>query len=235
MSYQTGNPYITNIVPLFNVANSPAGAVEAVSNTVITNLQTLLNYDSKQLNIDTITSFTSDTAIQLNNNVDINGLLQIFDYSVGPDSTGASLNTCVRHSISTSKTTVSINSLVEKSIIPNFKVYMNGADVFSIDSNGNANFLNPVGAPAFNVVSDVRYKSNVYPLTNSLSTLCELKGVGYNIDNISTVGLIAQDADLVMPGIVNKTNPEKWSVNYIQIIPLLIESIKELQAKLASK
>jgi len=232
MSYQTGNPYITNIVPLFNVANSGSGATTTVNNTGITNLQSLLDYNNKGLKIDTISAFTLDNTIQVNNNLNINGQLLVNQYILGPDSKGNSLNTSYTYAISTPKTTLTMNSVIDNALVPNFNIYMNGSNVFSIDSNGNTNFLNPVTGPAFNVVSDVRYKNHINPLINSLSTICELKGVEYVIDNISTIGLLAQDADLVMPCIVNKTNPDKWSVNYIQLIPMLIESIKELRAKL---
>jgi hypothetical protein len=233
MSYLSGNPFVTNIVPLFNVANSASGSSNAVTNTEVTNLQSLLNYNTKKLSIDTITSFTPDTILQIDNNLNINGQLYINEYFTGPNTAGANINTCTSFSISTSITTVNVNSIVDSVLVPNFNIYMNGSNVFSINPDGRASFLNDITVRGISVNSDVRYKSDIYPLTNSLSTLCEFKGVMYNIDNISTLGLIAQDANKIIPNIVNKTNPEKWSVNYIQLIPVLIESIKELRQEIA--
>lgn len=234
MSYLSANPYITNLVPLFNVANSASGASNAVNTTDVSNLQSLLNYNTKQLSIDTITSFTEDTTIQINNNLNINGQLELNEYYLGPDTSGASINTCRTFAVSTSKTSVNVNSIIDNVLVPNFNIYINDSNVFSINSQGSANFLNNITVRGISVNSDIRYKTDIYALTNSLSTLCEFKGVRYNIDNISTVGLVAQDADRIMPGIVNKTNPEKWSVNYIELIPVLIESIKELREEVAN-
>jgi len=230
MSYQAANQYVTNIVPLFNVANSAGGAT-LTDTTNITNLESLLDYDNKQLNIDTITSFNGEN-IQINNNININGQLYINNELYGPDSTGVILNNCTSFAISTSTTSLNVNKILNNVEIPYFNINMNADNVFSIDSGGNASFLNPVVAPAFNIPSDIRYKTDIFPLSNSLSTVCELKGVRYIIDNISTLGLIAQEADNIIPSLVNKNDSDKWTVNYLQIIPVLIESIKELKEEL---
>lgn len=231
MSYQSLNPYVTNIVPLYNVASSASGPI--LTTVELSNVQTLLNFSNKTLSINTINTYTNGATLQIGNNTNINGKLSLNTYLIGPDTSGISINTCKRFLISTPTTTVTVNNKVDNTYIPFFGVYINNINSFSIDSNGYANFTNPVSAPAFNVISDVRYKSGIESLTNSLSTVCELEGKQYMFDGVSSIGFIAQDLDLVIPSAVDKTNADKWSINYMHIIPHLVESIKELNIKVA--
>jgi hypothetical protein len=69
-------------------------------------------------------------------------------------------------------------------------------------------------------------------MSNSLSTLLELNGVHYTMNNSYNSGFIAQQLHSVIPEAVNTKNSEKWSVDYSQIIPLLVESVKELHKEI---
>ena len=231
MSYQPLNPYITNIVPLFNVANTASGPSPILSG--LSNIQNLLNFTNKSLSINTITSYTPGTNLKINSATDFNGNITINSFLTGPDSTGYSYNTCKRFTVSTPTTTVTINSKIDNVIVPNFSVSINDVNAFYIDTNGNAFFGKPVLAPAYNVISDSRFKSSITTLNNSLSTICELKGKEYIFNGIPSIGFLAQELDLVMPSAVDKHNADKWSINYMAIIPHLVESIKELNAKVS--
>jgi len=226
MTYQPTNPYVTNIIPLFNVASQASGPSPTAIG--LSNVQSLLTFSNKTLAINTIKSFTPNATIQLSNNTSINGDLTLNSFFIGPNNSGYSLNTCRRFIVSTPVASLRLNTLDENQTIPNFNVYINGISALDINSNGNASFANPITAPAYNVISDIRYKSNVATLKNSLSSINELNGVDYIINGVSSIGLIAQDIDLVIPSAVDKTNVDKWSIDYTQIIPHLVESIKEL-------
>lgn len=86
--------------------------------------------------------------------------------------------------------------------------------------------------------SDERLKLDIKPINNSLEMIQTLKGVNYtwntNLQNTfagKDVGVIAQDVEKVLPEAVITREDGYKSVRYEKIIPLLIESIKELQAE----
>jgi hypothetical protein len=88
--------------------------------------------------------------------------------------------------------------------------------------------------------SDERLKENITPIENALSKVELISGNTYDwkegFENIhphkgNDVGVIAQEIEKVLPQVVvNRENGYK-AVDYEKIIPLLIESIKELSAK----
>ena len=83
--------------------------------------------------------------------------------------------------------------------------------------------------------SDLRLKENVISIDNSLEKLEELEGVSYNFKmhpGQQRIGLIAQDAGKVFPEILRiDKQTGMYNIAYNDLIPVLIESIKELSAK----
>ena len=97
------------------------------------------------------------------------------------------------------------------------------------------------------VASDERLKENITTITGATAKVKQLRGVTHtwkesmqNPDNIDGVylGLIAQEVETVVPEVVHTAKvtdvePDAWkSVSYEKLVPLLIESIKELEEKL---
>ena len=91
--------------------------------------------------------------------------------------------------------------------------------------------------------SDKRLKNNINPINNPLIKI--LKIGGYTFDWIPTegvhnnkgkdVGVIAQEIEEILPEIVVTRDNGYKAVRYEKIIPLLIESIKELNSKIESQ
>ena len=92
------------------------------------------------------------------------------------------------------------------------------------------------------IVSDIRVKSNILPTEYGLDDLLKLEVVDFNFtkdytDDIETIhtGLIAQDVDKIYPYAVEILEHEKFEdfkmVDYKKLIPLLIQSIQELEAR----
>jgi hypothetical protein len=88
--------------------------------------------------------------------------------------------------------------------------------------------------------SDERLKENIQPITNALSKVESISGNEYNwkegFDEIHTkkgndIGVIAQEIQKILPQAVIERDNGYLGVNYEKIIPLLIQSIKELSAK----
>jgi len=86
--------------------------------------------------------------------------------------------------------------------------------------------------------SDARFKQNITPITSPLQRLMQLNGVEYemkgnefvknNFQHGRQMGLIAQNVEKVVPEAVHEQDGYK-GVDYARLVPLLIESIKELQ------
>lgn len=87
--------------------------------------------------------------------------------------------------------------------------------------------------------SDKRLKSNITPLTSSLSIIDKINPVSFNwndkaveLNNTKNTlsknyGVIAQELEEVLPDLVHTTNGYK-SVDYIQLIGVLLSAVKEL-------
>lgn len=77
--------------------------------------------------------------------------------------------------------------------------------------------------------SDRDLKTNIVPILNPLEKLQQINGVTFDWNSgTRDVGVIAQEIKEVLPWAVNTTG-QHMTVYYDKIIPLLIESIKELK------
>jgi hypothetical protein len=86
--------------------------------------------------------------------------------------------------------------------------------------------------------SDLRYKDNIKPISNALDKTLALQGVSYTWkpeyakkNNLTTdekmIGLIAQDAEKIIPELVLTDDNGYKSIRYSNVVGLLIEAIKE--------
>jgi hypothetical protein len=99
-----------------------------------------------------------------------------------------------------------------------------------------------VAANDFVTMSDARLKKNIIPLRDALSKVLQLNGVTYywkneaypqfRFDTTYKIGFLAQEVEKVMPQLVATGTDGYKTVNYIEVIPLLVESIKELQHRI---
>jgi hypothetical protein len=82
--------------------------------------------------------------------------------------------------------------------------------------------------------SDRRLKSDIKPISNALKTVQALSGKAYIKDDKASIGLIAQEVEEVMPFMVHTANDEMGtkSVNYQNMVALLIEAVKEQQEQI---
>ena len=140
-------------------------------------------------------------------------------------------------------------------IRPDRNVGINTMDssAYRLDVAGN------IRAWSFIPPSDQRLKTNITPLSSSLDKILALNGVRYNynfkLDNYENIditklteakqksiegdnfegdatihlGLLAQEVEKVVPEVVKADEKGILGVNYMALIPLLIESIKEQQ------
>ncbi|MEQ9218333.1 MAG: tail fiber domain-containing protein, partial [Cyclobacteriaceae bacterium] len=95
----------------------------------------------------------------------------------------------------------------------------------------------------FTITSDRRLKSNISTMRGSLSSVRNMRGVTYNWkegtsngerDSLMQFGVIAQEIEEVFPELVTTHEGGLKTVNYIGLIPVLLEAIKEQQAMIES-
>jgi hypothetical protein len=114
-----------------------------------------------------------------------------------------------------------------------------------VDNSGNAGFRGNVTAYAY---SDIRLKHEIRPIFDDpLSKLMQLRGVRFDWDDEYVksqhgdederwcpkhdVGMIAQEVKEVLPEITVEQDSGYLAIRYEKMIPLLVESIKELKAE----
>ena len=91
------------------------------------------------------------------------------------------------------------------------------------------------------VSSDKRLKTNIRSLEDSMQKVSQLRGVYFNwiqdepsgmrFDNDTHVGVLAQDVQAVLPEIVGPSGDKQGQylgVKYLELIPVLVEAVKEL-------
>ena len=89
-------------------------------------------------------------------------------------------------------------------------------------------------------ISDRRKKTNISPITNALDLACSLEGVTYEwkdkkiYGSAPRYGFIAQDVEKVIPNAVNTDSDGNKSVNYTDVVPILINAVKTLTEKVVS-
>jgi hypothetical protein len=104
-----------------------------------------------------------------------------------------------------------------------------------VNITGNLSATGDVTAQNVNSLSDAVLKQNINPLMGADAIINSLFGVEYDWKNGAghSYGLLAQDVEKVLPDAVKTNDAGLKSVNYIMIIPFLIETIKKLGSEVA--
>ncbi len=135
------------------------------------------------------------------------------------------------------------------------QIELGGSPRFFVNSSGNVGIgtTSPsytlhvngsvAGTSAYNNLSDKRYKKDILPIENALDKILALNGITFNWDKEATdmnlddnnhIGLLAQDVEKIVPQAVTTGTDENEtkSVAYTDLVPVLIEAIKELKAEI---
>ena len=149
---------------------------------------------------------------------------------------------------------------VNRTITTNAGSVANGGTLVARDGNGDSWFRNVNGsgtitAPAINgttsvtaptvtgttlvtapevtATSDIRLKSNVEKIENSLEKIDKLNGYTFTMNDKQMTGLVAQEVLDVLPEAVVGSEDEHYSLAYGNMVGLLVEGIKELKKEVA--
>ncbi|MEO6231648.1 MAG: tail fiber domain-containing protein [Ferruginibacter sp.] len=113
----------------------------------------------------------------------------------------------------------------------NFYYSANGY-IFSLSGNGNATLTGTLFQN-----SDERLKKNITPLKNTLSKISQLNAYTYQWKdtargNEDQLGLLAQEVEKQFPQLVMTDGDGKKSVAYGNMVPILLQAVKEQQQQI---
>jgi hypothetical protein len=116
-----------------------------------------------------------------------------------------------------------------------------GVEIFRIyESDGDLSYKGNIYASNITARSDLRKKTNITMIEDSLEKIQQMRGVYYNkndeLSKTRNVGFIAQELESVLPEVVHtNTHDEGFkSVSYGNITAVLIEGMKSQQSTIAS-
>ena len=111
----------------------------------------------------------------------------------------------------------------------------------TLDVTGNVVIDGNLDADQICATSDERYKNSIETLNDNemIETASNIRTVKFFFNNETPpkkhIGFVAQELLEIMPHLVNTSDPDKYSVNYIEtcaIIPMLCRKVIEMQAKI---
>jgi hypothetical protein len=111
----------------------------------------------------------------------------------------------------------------------------NKADAFKVMFNGDTTVGNDLTVEGDVVVSsDARLKANIVSLGATLAKLLLIDGKSYTMkkDGKQKIGVLAQDIQKVFPELVSTDDRDMLAVNYQGLVPVLINALKEQDAKM---
>jgi hypothetical protein len=240
------NPFLLNIVPLQGIATGIAGSADVAQipniQTNLANLQSMVNYETKTISVDTIRSYTADQNIQVLNNLNFaNNAALYYNGSLGTNS-GSGITGGVTFATATSITGTSSTITFTNA----------GQNVLQILSTGTP----PAGSLSTGVsvagylyvsqsgyaqnwyqTSDRNQKTNIVPFSTCLSDILKLEPCMFNWINQEggkkDLGFIAQDVKAVWP-ILTEEVGGNLSLAYSRFVPLLLEGLRELNARVST-
>lgn len=109
--------------------------------------------------------------------------------------------------------------------------YLSGGNAYVTPTAGNGFYCNG----PYNNTSDIKFKKNIETINNALSIVKHLNGVSFNIFDMpeKQIGLIAQEVQPYLPEVVSSDNEGNLTMQYASIVAVLINAIKELEARVA--
>ena len=119
--------------------------------------------------------------------------------------------------------------------------HVGNAEEMRLEADGDLHTEGDVIAYSTTVPSDEKLKDNIQTIDNAIDKLKQIKGVTfeYKKNGKTSAGIIAQDLEKVLPEVVkDKTSLDGSqtykTVDYNGVIAMLIESVKELEARVSN-
>ena len=186
-----------------------------------------LNFRSGSTSTATKMWLNSDGGLGLGGNAPANGKFYVYG-----NTSLANIYSNVNHSF-----TYGYNALFksDEGSTKCLAVWQNNTENFFVFANGN------VLARNYYNLSDERLKSNITDIESPLEKLQSIRGVEFNFNAEKAgkfglkkgrqCGVLAQEIQAIQPDAVMETEDGYLAVDYSKLVPLLIESIKELKGE----
>jgi hypothetical protein len=133
MSYLSANPYLLNIIPLFNVADPNNGTDVTALGSQLASFNSMIDTTTQTISVNAINSYTTGGNVTMTGAFDVVGSLTVNGVPVGPSEGGPTVIEGASDAISS----VAISFIA------------NGSNVFDIDGLGRA--LYKGGTPSTNI------------------------------------------------------------------------------------
>lgn len=246
------NPFVVNIVDLQNIANSitgvgsGAGAITQLQSDVA-NLQQMVNYGTKTIAADVLSNFTTANDIQVLANLNLSNTNLYYNSNTVTGSLTESLNTNI---IDTSYLNTYISttaSSIQFSVAGNTTLQITSTGTLKYTSSPTY-FSTGVDIAGWLYVSESAYvknlfqtsdrnlKSDIYPFFTTVNDVLTLQPRQFNWKNTGNpdIGFIAQEVNEVWPSLIDTDSHGSMGIAYSRFIPLLLESIRELNLRVTS-
>ncbi len=114
------------------------------------------------------------------------------------------------------------------------RLYHNAGEKLSTTSTGVSVTGAITASGDVTAFSDARVKENIETIPNALQSVNSMRGVTYNKigEEKSSIGVIAQEIEEVMPQVVHTDEDGMKSVAYGNLTAVLIEAIKDQQKQI---
>jgi hypothetical protein len=129
---------------------------------------------------------------------------------------------------------ISTNSSIN---IKSASIYVDLSGSLVVNNSGNQNSQVELqsGSSSWSSTSDMRLKTNILPIENSLDKILQIGGYTFNYKtDLSNqhVGVIAQEVEQILPQAVCTNSQGYLTVKYTDLIPLLINGMQELKKEI---
>jgi hypothetical protein len=229
------NSYVVNIVPLQGIASGitsssdTAGQITTIQES-IANIQSMVNYDTKTVSADFITSFTDGNIIQFTNDINLSTVSLYSNnvpISLNSANTMSTLQIAANSYISGTANTINLVSA--------------GNTALQINTSSQSTIVNISGflhvsenayVKTLYQTSDRSQKTNILPFSTCLDDILKLEPCTFNwlSSGESDIGFIAQDVQKSWPALTN----DGKTIAYSRMIPLLIEGMRELRGRVST-
>jgi hypothetical protein len=229
------NSYVVNIVPLQGIASGitsssdTAGQITTLQES-IANIQSMVNYDTKTVSADFITSFTEGNIIQFTNDINLSSVSL---YSNNVDTSLNSVNTMSTLQIATNSYISGTANTINLVSAGNTAVQINTSSRSTIvDISGFLHVSENAYVKTLYQTSDRSQKTNILPFSTCLDDILKLEPCTFNwiTSGESDIGFIAQDVQKSWPALTN----DGKSIAYSRMIPLLLEGMRELRERVST-
>jgi hypothetical protein len=175
-----------------------------------------------------------------NKTITVAGTVVTLGGSVSTDAIRIAMGSVVTGSAQiTLSSTTGYSSVINQNLLTTSDVRHNSLGV-GMAATGTAGRIDASGDIVAYSTSDERLKENIVPIPNALEKVTQISGNTFDWKEElnehhgfkgNDVGVIAQEVEVILPQIVTNRDNGYKAVQYEKIIPLLIEAIKELSAK----